>query len=40
MEHFENWKDLLNPEFYPVDLSTACWENRNTILKKVTKKSN
>ena len=31
---------LLNPEFYPVDLSTACWENRNTILKKVTKKSN
>ena len=31
---------LLNPEFYPVDLSTECWENRNTILKKVTKKSN
>ena len=31
---------LLNPEFYPVDLSTACGENRNTILKKVTKKSN
>jgi putative nicotinate phosphoribosyltransferase len=31
---------LLNPEFYPVDLSTACWENRNSILKKVTKKSN
>ena len=31
---------LLNPEFYPVDLSTECWGNRNTILKKVTKKSN
>ena len=31
---------LLNPEFYPVDLSTECWENRNAILKKVTKKSN
>ena len=31
---------LLNPEFYPVDLSTECWGNRNIILKKVTKKSN
>lgn len=29
---------LLNPEFYPVDLSTKCWENRNNILRKVTKK--
>ena len=31
---------LLNPEFYPVDLSTKCWENRNNILRKVTKKQN
>lgn len=31
---------LLNPEFYPVDLSTKCWENRNKILRKVTKKQN
>lgn len=31
---------LLNPEFYPVDLSTKCWKNRNNILKEVTKKSN
>ena len=31
---------LLNPEFYPVDLSSKCWENRNSILKRVTKKSN
>ena len=30
---------LLNPEFYPVDLSTKCWENRKEILEKVTKKS-
>lgn len=29
---------LLNPEFYPVDLSTKCWKNRNDILRKVTKK--
>ena len=31
---------LLNPEFYPVDLSTKCWKNRNNILRKVTKKQN
>lgn len=31
---------LLNPEFYPVDLSTKCWKNRNDILRKVTKKQN
>ena len=31
---------LLNPEFYPVDLSVTCWNNRNAILKRVTKKSN
>ena len=31
---------LLNPEFYPVDLSTKCWKNRNRILRKVTKKQN
>ena len=31
---------LLNPEFYPVDLSATCWNNRNAILKRVTKKSN
>lgn len=31
---------LLNPEFYPVDLSAKCWENRNNILRKVTKKQN
>ena len=31
---------LLNPEFYPVDLSTKCWGNRNNILRKVTKKQN
>ena len=31
---------LLNPAFYPVDLSTKCWENRNNILRKVTKKQN
>ena len=31
---------LLNPEFYPVDLSTTCWENRKTILEKVTKNRN
>ena len=31
---------LLNPEFYPVDLSTKCWENRNNILRKVTKQQN
>jgi len=30
---------LLNPEFYPVDLSTKCWENRKEILERVTKKS-
>ena len=27
---------LLNPEFYPVDLSIKCWENRNQILKDIT----
>ena len=31
---------LLNPEFYPVDLSVTCWNNRNAILKRVTRKSN
>ena len=31
---------LLNPEFYPVDLSTKCWKNRNNILRKGTKKQN
>ena len=31
---------LLNHEFYPVDLSVTCWNNRNAILKRVTKKSN
>ena len=36
----ENKKTLWNPEFYPVDLSTKCWENRNNILRKVTKKQN
>lgn len=28
---------LLNPEFYPVDLSLKCWANRNSILKEVKK---
>lgn len=28
---------LLNPEFYPVDLSRECWENRNKILNKLKK---
>lgn len=26
---------LLNPEFYPVDLSLDCWKNRNKILNNV-----
>ena len=30
---------LLNPEFYPVDLSPMCWKNRKEILERVTKKS-
>ena len=30
---------LLNPEFYPVDLSVKCWQNRKEILERVTKKS-
>lgn len=29
---------LLNPEFYPVDLSLKCWENRKKILKNVKNK--
>ncbi len=28
---------LLNPEFYPVDLSQKCWANRNAILKELKK---
>ncbi|MBF0715947.1 nicotinate phosphoribosyltransferase [Gemelliphila palaticanis] len=37
----EFWKEytrLLNPEFYPVDLSLNCWENRSKILKEVKNK--
>ncbi|MBF0710288.1 MULTISPECIES: nicotinate phosphoribosyltransferase [unclassified Gemella] len=29
---------LLNPEFYPVDLSYKCWENRNNILQNIKNK--
>lgn len=29
---------LLNPEFYPVDLSLSCWENRNNIISEVKHK--
>lgn len=44
-QHLENskkifwseYKRLLNPEFYPVDLSLKCWSNRNNILKEVNK---
>ena len=35
---WSEYKRLLNPEFYPVDLSTKCWKNRNNIMKKITKK--
>ena len=35
---WSEYKRLLNPEFYPVDLSTRCWKNRNNIMKKITKK--
>ena len=31
---WSEYKRLLNPEFYPVDLSTKCWKNRNNIMKK------
>ena len=34
---WSEYKRLLNPEFYPVDLSTKCWKNRNNIMKKITK---
>lgn len=35
---WNEYQRLLNPEFYPVDLSTKCWENRNTILRRLSKK--
>ncbi|MGX7112767.1 nicotinate phosphoribosyltransferase [Gemella cuniculi] len=37
---WNEYQRLLNPEFYPVDLSPVCWENRNTILRDITKKTN
>lgn len=32
---WKEYKRLLNPEFYPVDLSEKCWLNRKQILKKI-----
>ncbi len=29
------YKRELNPQFYPVDLSKECWDNKNRIIKKV-----
>ena len=29
------YKRELNPQFYPVDLSKECWDNKNAIIKKV-----
>lgn len=29
------YKRELNPQFYPVDLSQKCWDNKNRIIKKV-----
>ncbi|AXI26508.1 nicotinate phosphoribosyltransferase [Gemella sp. ND 6198] len=37
---WNEYQRLLNPEFYPVDLSPKCWENRNNILRKITNKEN
>lgn len=37
-EFWTEYTRLLNPEFYPVDLSLKCWENRNKILKEVKNK--
>lgn len=34
-EFWTEYTRLLNPEFYPVDLSVECWTNRNNILKEV-----
>ena len=35
---WEEYQRLLNPEFYPVDLSYKCWQNRNKILEKIKEK--
>ncbi len=37
-EFWTEYTRLLNPEFYPVDLSEKCWSNRNNIIKKIKKK--
>ena len=29
------YKRELNPQFYPVDLSKECWDNKNAIIKKI-----
>lgn len=34
---WDEYLRLLNPEFYPVDLSVNCWENRKTILENIRK---
>ena len=36
-ELWDEYKRPSNPEEYPVDLSEACWENKNQIIKNVGK---
>ena len=32
---WEEYKRDLNPQKYPVDLSTECWNHKNKIMKQV-----
>lgn len=36
---WEEYKRLLNPEEYPVDLSQACWENKMKNIEEATERS-
>ena len=35
---WEEYKRLLNPEEYPVDLSQACWENKMKNIEEATER--
>lgn len=35
---WDEYKRLLNPERYPVDLSQACWDNKMAVINKIKEK--